>query len=58
MSLYCDDGEIADITPWTPMPKLKPNEYRPPDPERDRCQRPGCRKVEWQHSTKTPKGAA
>ncbi len=51
MPLYCNDGSIAEITPWVPVPPLAKGETRPRilDPERDRCQRAGCRKVAWQH---------
>lgn len=55
MPLWCDDGEVAVIPPWTPLPEVKRGEPpRMPDPERNRCQRAGCRKVEWQHWTTPP----
>lgn len=54
MPLYCPDGATAEITPWTPMPVLKPREFRPPEPERDRCQRESCRRLAWQHWTVRP----
>lgn len=42
MSLYCRDGQIAQITPWTPLPPLARGEQRGPlEPERDRCQHCG-----------------
>ncbi len=45
MPLWCGDGEPAAIPP------LAKGETRPRilEPERDRCQRTGCRKVAWQH---------
>lgn len=52
MSLYCKDGGLADITPWVPMPPLKPREYRPAEPERDRCKR--CGAVAAQHASDPP----
>jgi hypothetical protein len=55
VSLYCEDGDLADITPWSPMPVLKPREYRTPEPERDRCQL--CRRVAWQHAIVLPEAA-
>lgn len=54
MSLYCADGGIAEITPWTPLPELNRGEWRRPDLERDRCQREVCRKLAWQHWTVRP----
>lgn len=56
MSLYCDDGEVADITPHIPVPPLAKGETRSRilEPERDRCQRAVCRKVAWQHHTTPP----
>jgi hypothetical protein len=53
MGLYCDDGAIAEITPHVSVPPLAKGETRPRilEPERDRCQRPTCRKVAWQHHT-------
>lgn len=56
MSLFCDDGSPAEITPHVPVPPLAKGETRPRilEPERDRCQRPTCRKVAWQHWTVRP----
>lgn len=52
MPLYCDDGDHADITPWTPMPEVKRGDPPPAhDPERDRCRRSQCRRLAWQHWT-------
>lgn len=47
MSLFCDDGEPAQITPWVPIPPGKRGAMQPLEHERDRCQR--CGKVAWQH---------
>jgi hypothetical protein len=56
VSLFCDDGSPAEITPHVPVPPLAKGETRPRilEPERDRCQRPTCRKVAWQHWTVRP----
>lgn len=55
MSLYCNDGERAEITPWVPLPPLARGENRGPlEPERDRCQRTVCRRLAWQHWTLHP----
>lgn len=55
MPLYCDDGALAEITPWVPLPPLERGQKRGPlEPERDRCQRATCRKVAWQHWTVRP----
>lgn len=56
MSLYCDDGAPAEITLHVPVPPVAKGESRPRilETERDRCQRPTCRKVAWQHWTVQP----
>lgn len=50
MSLYCDGGAIADITPYVTMPlDERGKKIWPSEPERDRCRL--CGKVAWQHFT-------
>lgn len=52
MNLRCDDGAAAQITPWVPIAdaERKRRRMEPLEYERDRCQRPECRKVAWQHA--------
>lgn len=52
MSLFCDDGEPAQITPWVPIPPGKRGAMQPFEYERDRCTR--CGKVSWQHWNEPP----
>ena len=54
MALYCDNGDIAQITPWVPVPPLKRGELKPRiyERERDRCAL--CGKLSVYHWTKPP----
>jgi hypothetical protein len=50
MPLICADAVTAIIMPWTPLPEIPRGQWRGPlEYERDRCQRPECRKLAWQH---------
>jgi hypothetical protein len=57
MALYCDSGDVAQITPWVPVPPLRKGELRPRiyEHERDLCAL--CGKVSWQHWTVPPLSA-
>ncbi len=47
--LWCNDGSLAQITPWVPVPPA-PKGWKGPriyEHERDRCAL--CGKVAWQH---------
>lgn len=53
MSLYCDDGSLAEFPP--PTPPVKPERgapWRPPDTSRDVCSR--CGRVCWMHRSHPP----
>jgi hypothetical protein len=49
MALWCSDGQVAQITPWVPVPPMARGETKPRiyEYERDRCVL--CGKVAWQH---------
>lgn len=51
MPLYCHDGERGEC-PRQPSPMPRLGVILPPEsPELDRCSRPGCRLLAWQHWT-------